>query len=257
MIQIDHAAIVAPGAELGVDVDIGPYCIVGPEVQLGDRCRLHSMVRIDGRTIIGQGCEFFHSSAIGGEPQDLKYRGAPSYLQIGARNTFREFCTVNRATAEGEATIIGNDNLIMAYAHVAHNCVMGNHTILANAANLAGHVEMGDFAIIGGVTPVHQFVRIGPHSIIGGGCRVPKDVPPFVKAAGNPLHVFGLNTIGLQRRGFSAESVNELKKLYRIFFRLKLVKEKALERIRVECRSLPEIKLFCDFVERSERGLTR
>jgi len=152
---------------------------------------------------------------------------------------------------------VGDENLVMAYAHVAHNCVVGSRTILANSANLAGHVELGDFAIIGGVTPVHQFVRIGAHAIIGGGCRVPKDVPPFVMAAGHPLEVHGLNSVGLRRRGFTPETMAELEKLYRIFFRSGLVKEASIARIRAECQPLPEIDLFCRFVEHSQRGLTR
>ncbi len=257
MTRIHPTAVVEQGAELGADVEIGPYCILGPEVRLGDRCRLDSMVRIDGCTEIGPDCSFFHGAAIGGRPQDLKYKGARSATRIGAGATFREFCTVNRATNEGEATVIGDQCLIMAYSHLAHNCVVGRNVILGNCATIAGHVEIGDFAIISGVVPVHQFVHIGTHAIIGGGLRVPKDVPPFVRAGGMPLRVSGLNTVGLERRGFSQETMAELRKLYRIFFRLKLVKEEAIARIRAECKPLPEIETFCAFVERSERGLTR
>ncbi len=257
MSNIHATALVSEGAQLGADSEIGPHCIVGPDVVLGDRCRLDSMVRIDGHTHIGDECRFFHGAAIGGEPQDLKYRGAPSETRIGARSTFREFCTVNRATGEGEATVIGDDNLIMAYAHIAHNCVVGSRVILGNAATIAGHVEIHDFALISGVVPVHQFTRIGAHSIIGGGLRVPKDVPPYVRCGGMPLRVAGLNLIGLERRGFAEETIGELKKLYRIFFRSKLVKEKAIEKIREELPALPEIEYFCEFVEQSDRGLTR
>jgi UDP-N-acetylglucosamine acyltransferase len=257
MTDIHPTAIVDPTAEIGPDAHIGPYCIVGPEVRLGERAWLQSMVRLEGPTVIGADCRFYHGAVIGTDPQDLKYHGTRSLVRVGARNTFREFCTVHRATGEGQETAIGDENLVMAYAHVAHNCVVGNRTILANSANLAGHVELGDHAIIGGVTPVHQFVRIGPHAIIGGGCRVPKDVPPFVMAAGHPLSVHGLNSVGLRRRGFSAETLQNLERLYRIFFRSGLVKEAAIARIRAECRPGPEIDLFCQFVERSERGLTR
>ncbi len=257
MTQIHPTAIVAPGAELGADVEIGPYCIVGPEVRLGDRCRLDSHVRIDGWSLIEPDCRFFHGAAIGGPPQDLKYRGARSQLRIGARSTFREFCTINRATGEGEATVIGEDCLLMAYSHVAHNCKLGHHVIIGNCSAAAGHVEIGDYAILSGLTPVHQFVRLGAHIIIGGGLRVPKDVPPFVRAGGMPLKVSGLNTVGLERRGFAPETVAELRKLYRIFFRAQLIKEEALARIRAECRPLPEVEQFCTFVEGSERGLTR
>jgi UDP-N-acetylglucosamine acyltransferase len=257
MNRIHPAAIVDPGAELGVDVEIGPYCIVGAEVHLGDRAWLQSMVRLEGPSAIGPDCRFYHGAVIGNDPQDLKFRGTRSAVRIGARNTFREFCTVHRPTDEGQATVVGDDNLVMAYAHIAHNCIVADRTILANSANLAGHVELGDYAIVGGVTPVHQFVRIGPHAIVGGGCRVPKDVPPYVMAAGHPLAVHGLNSIGLRRRGFTRETLGELEKLYRIFFRSGLVKETAIERIRGECRPLPEVELFCRFVERSVRGLTR
>jgi UDP-N-acetylglucosamine acyltransferase len=257
MSQIHATAIIGHGARLGPGVQVGPYCIIGPQVTLGEGCRLDSMVRIDGHTTIGPDCHFFHGAAIGGAPQDLKYQGAPSQTRIGARNTFREYCTIHRATAEGEATVIGNENLIMAYAHVAHNCVVGSRVILGNAATIAGHVRIDDYALISGVVPVHQFTRIGAHCIIGGGLRVPKDVPPFVRAGGMPLRIAGLNLIGLERRGFSPETIKELKKLYRIFFRSKLIKEQALARIRRECQPLPEIDYFCRFVEESVRGLTR
>jgi UDP-N-acetylglucosamine acyltransferase len=257
MMNIHPTAIIAPEAHLGAEIEVGPYCIVGPHVRLGDGCRLQSMVRIDGPTELGPGCRCYHGAAIGGDPQDLKYTGARSLVRIGARTVLREFCTIHRATGDDEETRVGADCLIMAYAHVAHNCVVGDHVILANSANLAGHVTLGDYVIIGGVTPVHQFVQIGAHAIIGGGCRVPKDVPPFVVAAGHPLEVHGLNSIGLRRRGFTPETMVELDKLYRIFFRSDLVKEAALQRIRSECRPLPEVELFCRFAEQSQRGLTR
>lgn len=257
MPKIDPTARVSLHAELADDVRIGPWCIVGKDVRIDERTVVKSSAVIEGRTTIGPRCQIHHGAVLGTAPQDLKYRGAPSSLRIGSDNVFREYCTVNRATMEGEETVIGNENLIMAYAHVAHNCVLGDHIILANSANLAGHVEMGDYAIVGGVTPVHQFVKIGAHVIIGGGCRVPKDVVPFVRAAGNPLRVAGLNALGLIRRGFSEEARNELRKLYRIFFRTNLLVAEALDRIRSECLPLPEVEMFCNFVERSERGITR
>ncbi|MBD3161939.1 MAG: acyl-ACP--UDP-N-acetylglucosamine O-acyltransferase [Candidatus Eisenbacteria bacterium] len=257
MAKIDPTARVSFRAEIAEDVRIGPWCIIGKDVRIAEGSVLDSGVVIDGVTRIGPRCRFHHGAVIGTAPQDLKYRGAPSGVVIGADNVFREYCTVNRATNEGEETIIGDANLVMAYAHIAHNCVLGDRTILANSANLAGHVEMGDYAIIGGVTPVHQFVKIGAHAIIGGGCRVPKDVVPYVRAAGNPLRVAGLNGLGLMRRGFSEEVLSELRKLYRIFFRSNLLVAAALERIRTECAPLPEVDLFCRFVERSERGITR
>lgn len=254
---IDPSARVDRGAELGEGVQIGPWCWVGPEARLGDGCILDSMVRVDGRTELGPDCHLHHGAVIGTAPQDLKWRGGASRVVVGSRSVFREYSTVNRATADGEETRIGDDCLIMAYAHVAHNCLVGDRVILANSANLAGHVEIGDWAIVGGVTPIHQFVKIGCHAIIGGGCRVPVDVAPYVKAAGNPLRVFGLNTIGLERRGFSEEAQGALKKLYRIFFRTPLLKDQAIAKIQEELPDLPEVRVFIDFVQRSERGLAR
>ncbi|MDM7915201.1 MAG: acyl-ACP--UDP-N-acetylglucosamine O-acyltransferase [Candidatus Eisenbacteria bacterium] len=257
MPKIDPTARVSLRAELADDVKIGPWCIVGRHVRLAEGCVLDSSVVIDGRASIGPRNHFHHGAVIGSAPQDLKYRGAMTAIEIGAGNTFREYCTVNRATDEGQATVIGDECLIMAYSHVAHNCVLGDHVILVNSANVAGHCELGDYAIVGGVTPVHQFVKIGPHAIIGGGCRVPKDVVPFVRAAGNPLRVSGLNSVGLLRRGFSEEAREELRKVYRIFFRTTLLVPEALRAIREQCKPLPEVELFCRFVERSERGITR
>lgn len=257
MPKIDPSARVSLHAQLAPDVRVGPWSIVGSKVRLAEGCIVDSCVVIDGRTEIGPRNHFHHGAVIGTAPQDLKYRGAPSRVEIGADNVFREYCTVNRATGEGETTVVGDGNLVMAYAHIAHNCRVGNRTVIAGTVALAGHVEVGDYAIIGGLTPVHQFVKIGPHVIIGGGCRVPKDVVPYVRAAGNPLRVAGLNSIGLQRRGFSEEVRAELRKLYRIFFRTNLLVPEALATIRSECLPIPEVEAFCSFVERSERGITR
>jgi len=257
MTQVDPTARVARGAELGEGVVIGPWCQVGPEVKLADGCVLDSMVLIEGCTEVGPRARFHHGAVVGTAPQDLKYSGARSSVRIGAGTVFREYATLNRATHEGESTEVGADCLIMAYAHVAHNCILGDRVILANSVNLAGHIEVGDWAIIGGVTPVHQFCKIGVHAIIGGGSRVPVDVPPYVKAAGNPLRVFGLNSIGLERRGFTAEARAELAKLYRIFFRSNLLVGEALDKIRREIPPLPEVEMFVRFIEASERGLAR
>lgn len=257
MPKIDPSARVSLHAQVAPDVRVGPWSIVGPKVRLAEGCVVDSCVVIDGRTDVGPRNHIHHGAVVGTAPQDLKYKGAASAVVIGSDNVFREYCTVNRATGEGEATVIGDGNLIMAYAHVAHNCRVGNHVILANSVNLAGHVTVNDHAIIGGVTPVHQFVKIGAHVIIGGGCRVPKDVVPYVRAAGNPLRVAGLNSVGLQRRGFSDEVREELRKVYRIFFRTNLLVPEALAKIRGECRPFPEVEMFCLFVESSERGITR
>ncbi len=257
MVTVDPTARIAQGAELEDGVVVGPWCRVGPEVKLGAGCVLDSMVVVDGRATIGARCRFHHGAVVGTPPQDLKYAGEPTQVIVGSETVFREYCTVNRSTSVEEPTRVGNRCLIMAYAHVAHNCALGDHVILANSVNLAGHITIGDWAIIGGVTPVHQFVKIGCHSIIGGGSRVPVDVAPYVKAAGSPLRVFGLNTIGLERRGFSEEARTELKKLYRIFFRSALLTKDALETIRRDLKPLPEVQEFVRFVENSERGLAR
>lgn len=255
--KIDPTARVADGAELGTDVEIGPWCLVGPRVQLGDGCRLDSMVKVAGDTQLGQNCHLHHGAVVGSVPQDLKWEGAEAPVRVGDWTVFREYSTVNSPTDEGELTAIGSRCLLMAYVHVAHNCLLGDHVILANSVNLAGHVEIGDYAIVGGVTPVHQFVKIGCHSIIGGGSRVPVDVAPYIKAAGSPLRVFGLNSVGLQRRGFSVEAQSALKSVYKLFFRSTNVKEEALEKMRSELPDLPEVRTFIEFVESSERGLAR
>lgn len=257
MPRIDPSARVSLHAEIADDVRIGPWCQVGRKVRIAEGCWLQSGVLIEGPAVIGPRNRFHHGAVIGTAPQDLKYRGGASEVVIGADNVFREYCTVNRATMDGERTIVGDGNLVMTWAHIAHNCIVGSHSILANSANLAGHVEVGDYVVVGGVTPVHQFVKIGAHSIIGGGCRVPKDVVPYVRAAGNPLRVAGLNSVGLQRRGFSADTIATLKKAYRIFFRSNLLTQQAIAAIRAECPQIPEIDIFCEFVLRSERGLTR
>ncbi len=257
MASIDPSARVDSKATLGEGVFIGPWCQVGPEVRLGDAVRLDSMVVIEGRTQIGPRARLHHGAVVGTAPQDLKYRGGVSSVTVGADTVIREYATVNRATNDDETTVVGSHNLLMAYSHVAHNCILGDHVILANSVNLAGHIEIGDYAIIGGVTPVHQFVKIGAHTIIGGGSRVPMDVAPYVKAAGTPLKVFGLNSIGLERRGFPEETREALRRLYRIFFRTSLLRPQAIERIRAELPPLPEIQYFCDFVERSTRGIAR
>ncbi len=254
---IDPTARIEDGAVIGAGVHVGPWCQVGAQVELGDGCILDSMVKVDGETTLGTECHLHHGAVVGSTPQDLKYRGDIGTVRVGSRTVFREYSTVNMPTAAGELTAIGSDCLIMAYAHVAHNCLLGDHVILANSVNLAGHIEIGDYAIIGGVTPVHQFVKIGAHSIIGGGSRVPMDVAPYLKAAGSPLKVFGLNTIGMQRRGFSEEAQQALKDVYRIFFRTSMLKEEALEAIRAEVPDLPEVRTFVEFIESSERGINR
>jgi UDP-N-acetylglucosamine acyltransferase len=255
--DIHPTAIIHPKATLGPDVSIGPYSIIGEKVAIGEGCRIASAVLIEGETTLGKNNRVFHGAVIGAVCQDLKYRGERTYVRIGDGNTIREFATVNSATGEGESTTIGNSVLIMAYVHLGHNCVIGDNVILANAVNLAGHVHVHDFASIGGLTPVHQFVEIGQHAFIGGGSRIPQDVPPFLKVAGNPARVYGLNTVGLARRGFTTEQRALLKRAYVILFRSGLNVTQALERIGAELPRTEEIAAFVDFIRDSERGIIK
>jgi UDP-N-acetylglucosamine acyltransferase len=254
-LQVHETAVVHPEARLGSGCVIGPYAVIGDGVELGAGCEVMSHVRIDGPLVAGVGNRFFHAAAIGGLPQDLKYDGADSSVRIGDHNVFREFVTVNRATGEREATVIGNHNLLMAYVHVAHDCVLRDHTILGNSVNLAGHVIVEDYAIVGGVTPVHQFTRIGRHAIVGGGSRVPKDVLPFMKAAGNPLRVVGPNSVGLRRRDFSEEARRTIKEAFRLLCRSGLNVSQAVERMREEMPETPELRVLLEFIRASRRGI--
>ncbi|MCX5800684.1 MAG: acyl-ACP--UDP-N-acetylglucosamine O-acyltransferase [Candidatus Eisenbacteria bacterium] len=256
MPQVHPTALVDSRARLAEDVVVGPHCIISDEVVIGSGTVLGSNVVIEGFTRVGRNCRILHFAVLGGPPQDLKYKGARSLVEIGDSCTIREFVTINRATGEGEKTVVGNNNLLMAYVHLAHNCVIGDNVVLANAVNLAGHVRIDDYAAIGGMTPIHQFVRIGRHAFVGGGSRVPKDVPPFIRAAGNPLRVVGLNSVGLQRREFPADVRLELKRLYRLFYRSNLNVSQAIAKSKAELRDIPEVREFLNFVEQSERGIS-
>ena len=256
-VEIHETAIVHPGAQIGEGSSIGPYSIIGEHVKLGRNCHVGSSVLIEGRTSLGENNRIFHGAALGTIPQDLKYGGAESYVKIGDNNIMREYVTINCATDEGESTLIGNDNLLMAYVHVAHNCLLGDHVILANSVNLAGHVIIQDYAIIGGVVPVHQFVTVGAHSFIGGGSRIPKDIPPFVKVAGNPPRIGGINIVGLQRRGFTNEQISQIKQAYKYLYRSDLNVSQALELIEKELPRTPEVMMLVDFINESRRGITK
>ncbi len=255
-IEVHGAAIVHDGAELGKDVTIGPYSVIGPDVKIGDGTSVASSVLIDGCTTIGAGNTIFHGAVLGTPPQDLKYRGGRTLLKIGDNNMIREYATVNTATNEGDATAIGSGCLLMAYSHVAHDCIIGDNVILANAVNLAGHVTIHDYAILGGMVPVHQFVRIGVHSFVGGGSRVAKDVLPYVKIAGSPPKVSGLNTVGLKRRGFEDSQLESIKAAYRLIYRSGLNVTQAIERIEIEVEPSEEIETLLDFIRGSQRGIT-
>ena len=256
MESIHPTAIIDPGARIGEGVTIGPYSIIGENVEIGDGTIIGAHNVINGWTRIGKKCRIFHSSCIGIEPQDLKYGGDPSRVEIGDGNTIREFVTIHRGTDKGDFTRIGDHNLLMAYVHIAHNCVIGDHVILANAVTLAGYVAVEDHAIIGGVTPIHQFVRVGAHAFIGGGSRVPQDIPPFLLASGNPLKIVGINQVGLKRRGFSPETCQHLRRAYKIIYRSDKNVSQAIETIRKELPEIPELDRLVEFIESSERGIT-
>lgn len=249
-------AMIDPSAELGAGVTIGAYAVIGPNVVLGEGTQIGPHVVIERDTTLGGQCVVHAGAVLGGDAQDLKYQGEPAQLVIGERTRIREFVTLNRGTAARGRTEIGNGCLLMAYVHVAHDCVIGDNVVLANAVNMGGHVEIEEWAIVGGLTAIHQFARIGAHAFVGGSAAVQKDVAPYVKAAGNPLRLFGLNGLGLQRRGFSDEVKTELKRAYRLFFHSNLNISQALERARHELDALPEVQRMVNFIERSERGVT-
>lgn len=257
MPQVHALALVHPSARVADDAVVGPFCWVGPDVTLEGGVTLDSHVRVEGHTTLGKGVRVHAGAVLGGPPQDLKFKGVVSYLTVGERTVIRECVTANTATDEGQSTKIGADCLIMAYSHVAHNTNVGDRVILANGVQLAGYVSIEDHAIVGGLVPVHQFVRIGAHSMIGGGCRVVQDVLPYTRAAGQPLKPIGLNTVGLQRRGFSEATIASLKQAYRLLLRSELRLEDACARILESAPSVPETEYFVRFALSSQRGLTR
>lgn len=255
--MIHPTAIIAPGASVPADTEVGPYCVIGDHVNLGPGCRLLSHVVLQGPSVFG-GKNLFHPfCTIGGKTQDLKYTGEPTLLEVGDRNEFREYTTVNRGTGVGEKTIIGSDNLFLAYSHVAHNCEVGSHCIFSNNATLAGHVIVEDHAIISGLAAVHQFCRIGRHSIVGGCTKIVKDVPPYLVADGNPAEVRSLNDVGLQRRGFSEGTVGSLRKAFKLLYSKTLNTSQALGEIEKQLGTVPEVKILVEFVRASKRGIIR
>jgi len=256
MANVHTTAIIDPSAELGPGVAIGRFSIIGPNVKIGAGTRIGSNVLIERDTTVGGGCRISHGAVLGTDPQDLKYAGESTALVVGDRTVIREYATLNRGTAARGRTEVGSDCMLMSYTHVAHDCQLGDHVILSNAVNMAGHVTIQDWAIIGGMTPIHQFVRIGAHAFVGGQSRVAKDIPPYVKAAGIPIQLYGLNSVGLQRRGFSEEVRRELKRAYRLFFASSHNTTQALARAREELRELPEVEVFLSFFEHSERGVS-
>ncbi len=256
--RIHPTAIIDPRAELDSSVEVGPYTTIGPDVRIAADTVIGNHVVISGPTTIGRNNRIFHGSSIGEAPQDKKYAGEPTTLEIGDGNTIREFCTFNRGTAQDKGvTRIGNDNWIMAYVHIAHDCDVRNHTILANNSSLAGHVDMHDYAILGGFTLVHQFCKIGAHVITAVGSVVFKDIPPYVTAAGYDAKPHGINAEGLKRRGFSAETMTQIKRAYKTLYRNGLSLEEAKTELALQAEACPDIRLMLDFLQVSSRGIVR
>ncbi len=255
--MIHTTAVIHPKAQVGADCEVGPYCVIGEHVALGDKCRLHSHVVIDGHTRIGQANEFFPFAAVGMKTQDLKYKGGNPRLEIGDQNVFREGTTVHCGTNDGEATVIGSNNLFCIQAHVAHDCLLGNHIIMSGFAGLAGHCIVEDHAILSGYVAVHQFCRIGRLAIIGGCCKVRQDIVPYMLADGEPAKPLTINKVGLERHGVSEATQTALRTAYKIIFREGLLVNEALARVESELPQLPEIKHLLEFIRSSERGVSK
>ena len=256
--SVHPTAVIAPGARLHPTVEVGPYAVIGAQVEIGAGTTVGPHAVIEGRTRLGERNRVFQFASVGAQPQDLKYAGEDSALEIGNENLIREFTTLHKGTTGGGGvTRIGDGNLFMAYAHVAHDCQVGNGCVFANAATLGGHVEIGDHVILGGLAAVHQFTRIGRHAFVAGGAMVVMDVPPFCTAQGDRAELVGVNSIGLARHGFSEEQIARVKEAYRILFRSKLPLEEAVDRLRTEHGDQNEIQVLLSFITPSQRGLTR
>ena len=253
--MIHPTAIIHPSAEIGPDCEIGPFCVIGENVRLGRGNRLHSHVVIDGFTSLGEENEIFPFAAIGTRTQDLKWKGGVTHTEIGNRNTIRENVTIHSATSDGDKTVIGSNNHLLAYVHIAHDVQLGNHIIMSNVATLAGHIVVEDHVVIGGLGAVHQFCRIGRHAIIGGCSKVVQDVPPFMLADGNPARSRTVNKVGLERNGFSDEVQQSLKKAYKILFRSGLTTKNAVDQIEKELPDNAEIQHLVEFMRASQRGV--
>ena len=256
-IQVHPTALVEPRAQLGSGTLVGPYCIVGEDVSLGENCWLQHHVTISGPTRAGARNKFYSYCSIGQQTQDLKYAGEPTYLEIGDDNTFREFVTVNRSTKSDGKTQIGSGANFLAYSHIGHDCIVGNKVIFSNNGTLAGHVQIGDHAIMGGLTAVHQFCRIGAFAITGGCSKIVQDVPPFMIADGNPAEVRGVNLVGMERNDFPASTIKLVKEAYRLIYRSKYNTAQAVEAIKKELPLEKEIRLIIEFIEQTARGIIR
>lgn len=253
--RIHPTALIDPGARLGEGVDVGPWAIIGPQVTVGDRCRIGARVTLERNVRLGAEVWVGEGTLLGGAPQDLKFGGEDTWVEIGEGTVLREYVTINRGTRATGRTTVGARCFLMTYVHLGHDCHLGDGVIIANAANLAGHVTVQDRAQLSGLTGVHQFVTIGTHAFVGGMTRVSQDIPPYVKAVGNPMELYGLNTIGLQRAGFAPETINALKRAYRLFFNSDYNLSQAAERARIDIPPSPEVERFIAFVESSERGV--
>lgn len=256
--MIHPTAIIDSKADIGSNVEVGPYSIIGANVHIGSGTVIGSHVVIQPHVEIGPDCHIFQYASIGAVPQALKFQGEETYVKIGRGTVIREFATVNRGTGfGGEITEVGEENFLMAYVHIAHDCKTGRNVILANNATLAGHIVIEDFVTVGGLVAIHQFVRIGNYAYIGGKSAVVKDIPPYVIAAGDRAKLHGLNSVGLKRHGFSQETLSSLKKAYRIIFRIGLTLNEAIERVKAEVEQVPEVNDLIKFIKSSERGITR
>ncbi len=257
MREIHSTAIVSPKAELGNNIKIGPYTIVEDHVIIGDDSEIKSSVVLAEGAVLGKGVKIFAGAVIGTAPQDLKFGGEKTKAIIGDGTTVREYVTFNRGTKYHERSECGKNCLLMAYSHVAHDCLIGDNVIMANSVNLAGHVEVGDYAILGGILPVHQFVKIGAHCMIGGGFRVQQDICPYALVGGYPLRIVGINAIGLKRRGFQPDTIRAIEKIFKMLFFSKLNTTQALEKIESEIEIIPETQVIIDFVKSSKRGMVK
>ena len=256
--MIHPSAIVDPGAKIGANVEIGPFSIIGPHVEIGDNTKIGPHFVIKGHTRVGRDNHIFQFCSLGEIPQDKKYAGEPTRLEIGDRNTIREFCTFNLGTVQDQGvTRIGDDNWLMAYVHIAHDCRVGNKTIFANGASLAGHVIVDDWVIFGGFTGIHQFCRIGAHVITAASSLVLQDVPPYLMVAGNTAQPYGIHVEGLKRRGFTSEAITELKRAYRTLYKSGLLLEEAKGKLAEQARTQPDVQRLVDFLEVSKRGVIR
>jgi UDP-N-acetylglucosamine acyltransferase len=256
--MIHETAIIDPGAEIDENVTIGPYCVVRGDVFIGAGTEIGSHVVIEPYVTIGPQCRIYQFAAIGATPQSVKFEGEKTFVKVGRGTTLREFVTIHRGTGfGGGVTQIGEDCFLMAYTHVAHDCQVGNRVVLSNNTTLAGHIEIGDYATVGGLVAIHQFVRIGPYAFVGGKSAVVKDIPPYVIAAGDRARLHGLNSVGLKRHGFSRQNLSQLKKAYRIIFRIGLTRNEAIERVLAEVEHTPEVMAFLEFIKASRRGVTR